>query len=168
MRITLVGSRHFGVTTLDMLRQHGVEIARVVVADADDRLATAARAAGIEVAVQANPKLVVAAGNRRRHRPDRDRAQPRPHQQGSPRRGQTRRHRLSPLAAAAAPRHRRGRMDDPGGRSDRRRHRLSSGRSHGCRRDRRAGVVFRQEGRDRAASCGNARWRRSARSCWAK
>ena len=58
MRITLVGSRPFGVTTFDMLRQHGVKIARVVVADADDRLATAARAAGIEVAVQANPKLV--------------------------------------------------------------------------------------------------------------
>jgi methionyl-tRNA formyltransferase len=58
MRITLVGSRHFGVTTFDMLRQHGVEIARVVVADADDRLAAAARAAGVEVTVQANPKLV--------------------------------------------------------------------------------------------------------------
>jgi methionyl-tRNA formyltransferase len=58
MRITLVGSRHFGVTTFDMLRQHGVEIARVVVADADDRLAAAARAAGIELTVQANPKLV--------------------------------------------------------------------------------------------------------------
>jgi methionyl-tRNA formyltransferase len=60
MRITLVGSRHFGVTTLDMLRKHGVDIARVVVADADDRLATAARAAGIEATVQADPKLVVA------------------------------------------------------------------------------------------------------------
>jgi methionyl-tRNA formyltransferase len=58
MRITLVGSRHFGVTTFDMLRKHGVEIARVVVADAEDRLATAARAAGIDVAVQVNPKLV--------------------------------------------------------------------------------------------------------------
>ncbi len=32
MRITLVGSRHFGVTTLNMLKAHGVEIARVVVA----------------------------------------------------------------------------------------------------------------------------------------
>ena len=61
MRITLVGSRHFGVTTLNMLRQHGVEIARVVVADAEDRLAAAAAAAGIDVAVQANPRLVVAA-----------------------------------------------------------------------------------------------------------
>ena len=60
MRITLVGSRHFGVTTLNMLRQHGVEIARVVVADAEDRLAAAATAAGIEVAVQVNPKLVTA------------------------------------------------------------------------------------------------------------
>jgi methionyl-tRNA formyltransferase len=60
MRITLVGSRHFGVTTLNMLRQHGVDIVRVVVADAEDRLAAAARAAGIEVVVQANPKLVVA------------------------------------------------------------------------------------------------------------
>ncbi len=61
MRITLVGSRHFGVTTLDMLRQHGVDIVRVVVADADDRLATAARAAGIDVTVQADPKRVAAA-----------------------------------------------------------------------------------------------------------
>jgi methionyl-tRNA formyltransferase len=60
MRITLVGSRHFGVTTLNMLRQQGVEVARVVVADGEDRLAAAARDAGIEVAVQANPRLVVA------------------------------------------------------------------------------------------------------------
>jgi methionyl-tRNA formyltransferase len=60
MRLTLVGSRHFGVVTLEMLRNHKVEIARVVVADAEDRLAAAAKAAGIEVVVQANPKLVVA------------------------------------------------------------------------------------------------------------
>jgi methionyl-tRNA formyltransferase len=61
MRITLVGSRHFGVATLETLRKHDVEIIRVVVADAEDRLAAAARAAGIEVTVQADPKLVVAA-----------------------------------------------------------------------------------------------------------
>jgi methionyl-tRNA formyltransferase len=61
MRITLVGSRHFGVATLNMLREHGVDIVRVVVADAEDRLAASARAAGIEVVVQADPKLVVAA-----------------------------------------------------------------------------------------------------------
>lgn len=60
MRITLAGSRHFGVMTLKMLREHGVEIARVVVADAGDRLAVAAREAGIELTVQANPKVIEA------------------------------------------------------------------------------------------------------------
>src|ERR1700733_13123161 len=60
LRITLVGSRHFGVTTLEMLRRQGVDVVRVVVADAEDRLAAASRAADIEVVVQANPKLVVA------------------------------------------------------------------------------------------------------------
>jgi methionyl-tRNA formyltransferase len=60
MRITLVGSRHFGVTTLNMLRQHGVDIVRVVVHDGEDRLVTTARAAGIEVVVQADPKRVAA------------------------------------------------------------------------------------------------------------
>src|SRR4029077_15209280 len=60
MRITLVGSRHFGVTTLNMLREHSVSVVRVVVADGEDRLASTARAAGIEVVVQANPRLVVA------------------------------------------------------------------------------------------------------------
>jgi methionyl-tRNA formyltransferase len=61
MRITLVGSRHFGVTTFNMLREHGVDIVRVVVADGEDRLAAAARSAAIEVVVQADPKLVKAA-----------------------------------------------------------------------------------------------------------
>ncbi|HVQ72175.1 MAG TPA: formyltransferase family protein [Bradyrhizobium sp.] len=60
MRITLVGSRHFGVTTFNTLRQHGVDIARVVVHDGEDRLAATARTAGIEVVVQADPKRVVA------------------------------------------------------------------------------------------------------------
>ena len=72
MRITLVGSRHFGVTILEMLRQHGVEIVRVVVADSEDRLAAAARSAGIGVVVQANPKLVVA--SELADRPDEGRA----------------------------------------------------------------------------------------------
>jgi methionyl-tRNA formyltransferase len=43
-----------------MLRQRGVDIVRVVVADPEDRLAAAAKAAGSEVTVQADPKLVVA------------------------------------------------------------------------------------------------------------
>src|SRR5260370_11006966 len=60
MRIPLVGSRHFGVTTLNMLRQHGVEIARGVVADGEDRLAAAARAAGIDARVQADPRRAAA------------------------------------------------------------------------------------------------------------
>ena len=59
MRITLVGSRHFGVTTFNTLRRHGVEIARVVVHDGEDRLAAAARGSGIEVVVQADPKFVI-------------------------------------------------------------------------------------------------------------
>ena len=61
MRITLVGSRHFGVTTFNMLRQRGVDIVRVVVHDGEDRLASTARAAGVEVVVQADPKIVAAA-----------------------------------------------------------------------------------------------------------
>jgi methionyl-tRNA formyltransferase len=60
MRITLVGSRHFGVTTLNTLRQHGADIIRVVVHDGEDRLAGSAKAAGIEVVVQADPKFVAA------------------------------------------------------------------------------------------------------------
>jgi len=61
MRITLVGSRHFGVTTFNTLRQHGIDIVRVVVHDGEDRLAAAARAVGTEVVVQADPKFVTAA-----------------------------------------------------------------------------------------------------------
>src|SRR5512140_3707951 len=60
MRITLVGSRHFGVTTLNMLRQPGVDIVRGVVADGEDGLAAAAKALNTEVPAQADPKLVVA------------------------------------------------------------------------------------------------------------
>jgi methionyl-tRNA formyltransferase len=59
MKITLAGSRHFGVETFNMLRTHAIDVVRVVVADGDDRLAAAARAAGVEVVVQAEPKLIV-------------------------------------------------------------------------------------------------------------
>lgn len=44
-----------------MLREHHVTLVRVVVHDGEDRLAAAARATGIEVVVQADPKLVTAA-----------------------------------------------------------------------------------------------------------
>ena len=44
MRITLVGSRHFGVTTFNMLRERDIDIGRVVVHDGEDRLAATAKA----------------------------------------------------------------------------------------------------------------------------
>ncbi|MEO8741191.1 MAG: formyltransferase family protein [Casimicrobiaceae bacterium] len=61
MRITLVGSRYFGAAAFDVLRALPVTIARVVVPQADDRLATAATAAGIELVVQKDAMHVPAA-----------------------------------------------------------------------------------------------------------
>jgi methionyl-tRNA formyltransferase len=47
MKLTVVGSRYFGATVFETLRQEsGVQIVGVVVPAEDDRLATAARAAG--------------------------------------------------------------------------------------------------------------------------
>jgi methionyl-tRNA formyltransferase len=59
MKITLVGSRYFGRAVLDLLlKEPGIEIARVAVPSADDRLAEGARAAGIEIYVHENPHVV--------------------------------------------------------------------------------------------------------------
>jgi len=59
MKCALVGSRFFGATVFEALRkEEGVEFASVVVPAADDRLALAAQAAGVEIHVLANPKLV--------------------------------------------------------------------------------------------------------------
>jgi methionyl-tRNA formyltransferase len=60
VRVTLAGSRYFGTAALDVLRQEQVDIARVVVPHADDRLAGAARDAGLEVLVLDDPMLVPA------------------------------------------------------------------------------------------------------------
>ncbi|MEO5700744.1 MAG: formyltransferase family protein [Casimicrobiaceae bacterium] len=60
MRITLVGSRYFGAATLALLQKEGVDIARVVVPAADDRLAGAAQKAGLEVHVLDDPQIVTA------------------------------------------------------------------------------------------------------------
>jgi methionyl-tRNA formyltransferase len=60
LRITLVGSRYFGAATLARLLEEGVDIARVVVPAADDRLALVAQSAGLDVLVQDDPKLVPA------------------------------------------------------------------------------------------------------------
>lgn len=61
MKCALVGSRYFGASVFEALRrQDGIEITSVVAPAADDRLALAARAAGIEPHVLANPKIVPA------------------------------------------------------------------------------------------------------------
>ena len=51
MKITLVGSRYFGALVFESLRKDGVELARVVAPAEDDRLALAARAAGVPLHV---------------------------------------------------------------------------------------------------------------------
>jgi methionyl-tRNA formyltransferase len=60
MKITLIGSRYFGAAALERLLADGFEIARVVAPDADDRLAKAAKAAGLEVVILDNPMQVPA------------------------------------------------------------------------------------------------------------
>ena len=59
MKCALVGSRYFGASVLEALRPlPGIEITSVVAPAADDRLAIAARAAGLPVHVLQNPKIV--------------------------------------------------------------------------------------------------------------
>ena len=58
MKVTLVGSRYFGALVFEALRKDGVGFARVVVPAADDRLAQAAKGAGVPLHVLENPKQV--------------------------------------------------------------------------------------------------------------
>lgn len=58
MKITLVGSRYFGAAALQVMLREKIDVLRVVVPADDDRLAVAARAAGIAVHVLANPLRV--------------------------------------------------------------------------------------------------------------
>jgi methionyl-tRNA formyltransferase len=51
MKVTLIGSRYFGTAVLERLRADGVEIVRVVAPADDDRLALAARAAGLPLSL---------------------------------------------------------------------------------------------------------------------
>jgi methionyl-tRNA formyltransferase len=60
MNVVLVGSRYFGAAVLDVLQTENVKIVRVVVPAADDRLANAARDAGLDVFVHDDPKIVSA------------------------------------------------------------------------------------------------------------
>jgi glycine cleavage system regulatory protein len=59
MKCALVGSRFFGASVFEVLRkEEGVQFTSIVAPAADDRLALAAQAAGLEVHVLDNPKLV--------------------------------------------------------------------------------------------------------------
>ena len=59
MKGVLVGSRFFGASVFEALhKEDGVEFTNVVAPAADDRLALAARAAGLPVHVLENPKIV--------------------------------------------------------------------------------------------------------------
>ncbi|SON58281.1 Methionyl-tRNA formyltransferase [Hartmannibacter diazotrophicus] len=60
MKLTIVGSRYFGAAALEVILKENVEILSVVVLNDEDRLAVAAREAGLPVAVQADPKVVTA------------------------------------------------------------------------------------------------------------
>jgi methionyl-tRNA formyltransferase len=60
MKLTVVGSRYFGAATLERLLAEGFDVARVVVPAEDDRLANAARAAGLDIVVLENPMFVPA------------------------------------------------------------------------------------------------------------
>ena len=61
MKITLVGSKWFGSAAFAVVVEEGATILRVIVPADDDRLANAARAAGIDVYVPPNPKIIPAA-----------------------------------------------------------------------------------------------------------
>jgi methionyl-tRNA formyltransferase len=60
MKLTLVGSRFFGAAALERLLKEGIEIARVIVPAADDRLGVAAKAAGLDVVALDDPSIVPA------------------------------------------------------------------------------------------------------------
>ena len=75
MKCALVGSRYFAATVFEALRKEdGIEFTSIVAPAADDRLALAARAAGLPVHVLDNPQDRARRSHCRRHRPDRRRA----------------------------------------------------------------------------------------------
>jgi len=60
LRITLAGSRWFGSAAFEALRKEKIDIARVVIHNAADRLAGIARAADVEVIVLDDPRIIPA------------------------------------------------------------------------------------------------------------
>ena len=170
MNVVLVRSRYFGAAVLDALQTENVAIVRVVVPAADDRLANAARDAGLDVFgarrsrrscsrethVADGTDLIVTAHSACAHK-----------QRRAGTRSLSGRHRLPSVAVAAPSRAsrrsrwtiREARSASPVGTD------LSSGRPDGrpAQSPRRSGVSSKR--RERRASCGNARWRPSA-SIW--
>jgi methionyl-tRNA formyltransferase len=60
LKITLAGSRWFGSAAFEALRKEKIDIARVVIHNAADRLAGIARAADVEVIVLDDPRVISA------------------------------------------------------------------------------------------------------------
>jgi methionyl-tRNA formyltransferase len=60
MKLTVVGSRYFGSAALERMLAEKFDIARVVAPAEDDRLAAAARKAGLELVIQKDPMHVTA------------------------------------------------------------------------------------------------------------
>lgn len=58
MKCTVIGSRYFGAAVLANLLEDGHEVVRVVAASADDRLAVAAREAGLPLSILESPRKV--------------------------------------------------------------------------------------------------------------
>lgn len=58
LKCTLIGSRHFGASVLANLLEDGHEVVRVVAAAADDRLAIAAKEAGLPLSILESPRKV--------------------------------------------------------------------------------------------------------------
>jgi methionyl-tRNA formyltransferase len=59
MKCALVGSRYFAASVLEALRrEEGIEFTSIVAPAADDRLAVAARAAGLPLHILENPRIV--------------------------------------------------------------------------------------------------------------
>src|ERR1700709_1598347 len=58
MKCTIVGSRSFGASVLEAFLADGIEVAGVVAPSSDDRLAVAARAAGLPTVIHENPKFI--------------------------------------------------------------------------------------------------------------
>jgi methionyl-tRNA formyltransferase len=58
MKVTLIGSRHFGASALENLLEDGMEVVRVVAPSAEDRLALGAQKHGLPLSILESPRKV--------------------------------------------------------------------------------------------------------------